>query len=268
MSPIERNLTLLLAADNWSAIAERAAVVLPRSDDWLLALSAQTRAGTDEPFVREVVDRLERLGGRVEIIAAPRSRLSGRLGFTGRRWTSVDLRGRGDRLTHAKMPERLAGFLGLTLLVNDLTRFDPGNPAIAIGVWAQFAHPLQRFGASISQPGDGLTAEIALAAPPAWYLMAASWQGKPMAILADDMVAAELVGLAIGHAQADPDREFSGPWEHPLVQRATDLGLGVRVPSAINFVAEWLSPDHDLSRDFSEFGAGIAGRIGIVAEPN
>ena len=210
---------------------ERAAWALPAANETLLVLNGQLRAGADEPIVRELTQFLSRSGRRVDVIAVPRASPSGWIGSFGRGWTSIDLRGRGDRLTHARMPEPFAGYPALA--VSDLTRFDPNRPAIAIGVWAQFAHPFQRFGAAISGQGDGLTAELALAAPPAWYFASASWQGKPMALLAKDMIAAELVGLAIGQMQADPDREPAGPWEHPLVQRATELDLGVRTPAEI-----------------------------------
>ena len=232
---IDQKTAFLFGANEWSELLERVARALPASNETLLVLNGQLRAGADEPIVRELTQFLSRSGRRVDVIAAPRASPSGWIGSFGRGWTSIDLRGRGDRLTHAKMPGRLSLVAIRRSSVSDLTRFDPNRPAIAIGVWAQFAHPFQRFGAAISGQGDGLTAELALAAPPAWYFASASWQGKPMALLADDMIAAELLGLAIGQIQADPDREPAGPWEHPLVQRATELDLGVRTPAEIEF---------------------------------
>jgi hypothetical protein len=241
-------------------------VTLPKSDELLLVLNAQLNGGANEPIVRDLTQFLRRVGRRVDVIAPPKTGPAGWTGFIARGWRSIDLGGRGDRLTHARMPERLARG-GPALVVSDLTRFDPARPAIAIGVWAQFAHPFQRFGAAISHQGDGLTAELALAAPPAWYFVSASWQGKPMAILSNDMIAAELLGLAIGQVQADPDREPAGPWEHPLVQRATELNLGARTPAAIDFTTEWLSANRDLNGGFASFGSVVAARVGIAAEP-
>jgi hypothetical protein len=78
------------------------------------------------------------------------------------------------------------------------------------------------------------------------------------------MIAAELIGLAIGQAQADPDLEAVGPWEHPLVQRGGDLGLGARLPSQIELRVEWLGSD-ELKGDFEQYGATVAARIGIAS---
>jgi hypothetical protein len=261
----DRKAAFLFAANEWPELLERVARALPAAGELLLVLNAQLRGGADDRMVRELTRFLSRSGRRVEAIAPPKPNPTGWIGVLGRGYTSIDLGGRGDRLTHARMPERFAR-RSPALVVSDLTRFDPARPSIAIGVWAQFAHPFQRFGAAISGQGDGLTAELALAAPPAWYFAAASWQGKPMAILADDMIAAELLGLAIGQIQADPDREPAGPWEHPLVQRATELNLGVRTPVEIDFTTEWLGADLDLSGAFAAFGAVVAARIGIAKD--
>lgn len=254
--------TRLLGSGHWSELADRAAALLPASDSSVIAVSASLDGRADEPFLKTLLPAVRARTAAANVLAAPRSNVVAWRKRRAREWISVDLKGRGDRLGQATMP-RVLFESGLVVVVNDLTSFDPKRPAIAIGVWAQLAHPRQRFGASLSDPADGLAAEIALAAPPAWFLIAASWHGLPMLVIADDMIAAELVGLAIGQAQADPDRELAGPWEHPLVQRAAELVLGVRIPSEIDFETEWLGPDDALRADFMRFGAAIAARIGI-----
>ena len=211
------------------------------------------------------MDEMRRTRRSVELIDMPAG-AGGWLNIRRVRWASIDLHGRGDRLTSVMLPERLVSGDQFVVL-NDLRDFNPRRAAIAIGVWARYAHPRQRFGAAISGSSDGLTAEIALAAPDATYVIAGSWLGKPMAAVSNDMIAAELVGLAIGQAQTDPDRELPGPWEHPLVQRATELNLGVRTPAEIDFHAEWLAPEPDRATAFARFGATIAARIGISSGP-
>jgi hypothetical protein len=263
MSLIDSNSTFLIAAGDWFLLAERVAELLPPASPSLLVLSAQLPRGLDEPVARALCDALKRRDRLVETVAPLPAGLAGWIGSRGRRWRSVDLHGRGNRLIDVKLLEELLNGAGI-VVVNDLGRFDPKRPAIAIAVWAQFAHPRQRLGASLGDQASGLVAEIALAAPAAWYVIAGSWLGKPMAVVANDMIAAELVGLAIGQAQADPDRELSGPWEHPLVQRATELDLGVRLPSDVNFSAEWLGTNRELSAAFLAFGASVAVRIGIA----
>lgn len=253
--------TYLFGGDDWSAVTASAADALPQTSSRLALLSVEAREQPDGPFLKSLLAALRARSGNFETLTASTA-ISGWLAARSRQWTEVDLSGRGDRLARATLPAALFEAEAVAAIV-DLTSFNPKRPAIAIGLWAQFAHPRQRFGAVLGDQATGLVAEIALAAPAAIYFIAASWRGKPMLAVADDMIAAELIGLAIGQAQADPDLEPVGPWEQPLVQRAGDLGLGVRLPAQIEFAVEWLGSD-GLSDDFAQFGRTVAARIGVA----
>jgi hypothetical protein len=254
--------THLLGGDDWPVVAARAAAWLPQVSSRLAVLSANFAGNSDRPFVAALVPALRTRSSEFAALAVP-SALSGWLKARAQTWVEVDLGERGDRLSQATMPKSLYEAEAV-VAINDLTSFNPRRPVIAIGIWAQFAHPRQRLGAAWSDQASGLTEEIALAAPPATYLLAASWRGKPMLIVSSDMVATELVGLAIGQVQADPDVEHVGPWEQPLIQRAGDLGLGARLPSEIDLSVEWLGGD-ELRADFQHFGDSIAARIGVAS---
>lgn len=254
--------THLLGGDDWLAVAARAAALLPDVSSRLAVLSASAARSFDRPFVAALLRALRARSPKFAALAAP-SALSGWLKARAQTWVEVDFGERGDRLSQATMPKALFDAEAV-VAINDLTSFNPRRPVIAIGIWAQFAHPRQRLGAAWSDQASGLVVEIALAAPPATYLIAASWRGKPVLIVADDMIAAELLGLAIGQVQADPDVEHVGPWEQPLVQRAGDLGLGARLPAEIDFSVEWLGDD-DLAVDFQRFGESVAARIGVAS---
>lgn len=232
---------------------------MPAASRTLVALSA-----LDDPCACALQVSLARTGREVETLTPLAMNPGGWVKARRRRWRSVDLDGRGNRLARAMLPAAFFEPGRQVVVVNDLRRFVPARPAIAIALWSHFAHPRQQLGASIGDQASGLVAEIALAAPAALYIVAASWQGKPMAVVSADMIATELVGLAIGQMQADPDREIAGPWEHPLVQRATELDLGARLPSDIVFRSQWLGPASSLAADFAGFSARIAARIGIA----
>jgi hypothetical protein len=49
-----------------------------------------------------------------------------------------------------------------------------------------------------------------------------------------DPIAAELVALAFADLDRPSSAEYTGPWEDQLVQRATELQIGVLLPSAIS----------------------------------
>ncbi|MDQ4045066.1 MAG: hypothetical protein M3173_06430 [Chloroflexota bacterium] len=52
-----------------------------------------------------------------------------------------------------------------------------------------------------------------------------------LALAATDPIAAELWALALAERWLGCDVEMQGPWEDPAVQRATELEVGIRIPS-------------------------------------
>jgi hypothetical protein len=83
-------------------------------------------------------------------------------------------------------------------------------------------------------------------------------------VATSDQIAAELVGLAIRQAKRDAADEEVGPWQDPLVQRATELDLGVRVPAQIAIRATLRGPERvATATEFAALVADIAGRLGV-----
>lgn len=250
----------LLGGDEWSTLAARALGSLTCDRSSLLLIAGQAERSDVVAATRGLLNQPARE------LTAPNSVIASFRQWRGQQWTSLDLHGRGQRLENVVLPTAVDNAQSV-ILVNDLAGHDPKRPAIAIGAWAQFAHPRLRVGAVLGDPVDGLAAEIALAAPAACYVLGASWRGKPMLAASNDMVAAELIGLAIGQAQSDPNIEHAGPWENALVQRATDLGLGARTPAEISFHVAWLGAGEERALDFERFGEIVAGRIGVHRAP-
>ncbi len=59
-----------------------------------------------------------------------------------------------------------------------------------------------------------------------------------LAVATRDPIAAELWALALAERFLPADVEIQGPWEEPAVQRATELGMGIRVPADMRIVPD------------------------------
>lgn len=153
---------------------------------------------------------------------------------------------------------------GALVVANDLRGETAARPAIALGVWARFAGVRERIGVRVLPPEHGLAAEIAATVRPELILLADSWRGRSLVVAASDQVAAELAGLAIRQASGASDEAALGPWQDPLVQRATELDLGVRIPEQIALRAVWQDSKGGSGCDeFRGFIAGVCARLGI-----
>jgi hypothetical protein len=88
----------------------------------------------------------------------------------------------------------------------------------------------------------------------------------PVLLATDDQVAAELAARAIGVLQADPGTVHGGPWEHPFVQRATELELGLSHPDALRLTARWHGDDGDADQgELIAVAARAAELLGVRA---
>lgn len=211
---------------------------------------------------RLVVEILGREGGDVRRVVPPQPVLSVLNRFARRKSsvTRVDVRLRAERITSVWLPDPIVEAKTL-VAVNDVRHDQAERPTLAIGLWSRFAGLWERVGARLAKPEEGLAAEIALAVRPTLILLVDSWRGQPVVIATPDQIAAELAGLALRQARRAGEDDQIGPWQDPLVQRATELDLGVRTPEQLalrlevvdpanlpdeNLVTEWLRQLADL----------------------
>lgn len=107
---------------------------------------------------------------------------------------------------------------------------------------ARFIHPRQRMRLLASAERGAMAAEIASAfAYDLCVIVHEESEEKPasrkqLVIATTDPVAAELVALALSELATGVPRGFTGPWEDPVVQRATELELGVVLPQRIRLI--------------------------------
>lgn len=199
---------------------------------------------------------------RVRLIAPPR------LPFGPSTSVSIDLGPRSDRLARVEIPAALAapGTLLGTVRVPATTR----RPALAIDLWTRFVRPWHRLAARLDDPRHSLAADLALAFSPALLLLDVPWHDPPLLISSPDMVGAELAGLALRRLDERAQEELPGPWEDPLVQRATELGLGARWPDELEIA---VAPRNGLSTESAAVAASaqrIAELLGVplLASPS
>ncbi len=153
-------------------------------------------------------------------------------------WVAVDVSARGGRYDRVVIPRDLAE--AGSLCVVSPVPVPRDRSLLAIGALAQRAHPRHAVPARLDRGRLGVAADIALVFAPKLVLVAGEVAGRPVAVATSDLIAAELVGLALGREGDDGDE--AGPWEDPLVQRATELNLGVRLPAQIDLRPVWVGP--------------------------
>jgi hypothetical protein len=225
-------------------------------------------------FGQLVVDILSVWSADARLLVPPRPLLAlmGRIAGRGADRVPVDLGDRAERVSAVGLPRSLLE-AGSVIAVNDVRLVDEGRPVLAIGIWARFAGWRERAGARLAKPEEGLAAEIALAVRPRLILLADTWRDAMVVIATADQVAAELVGLALRQERDGYEDDRLGPWQDPLVQRATDLDLGVRVPDqiAIRGILS-IDPNDAREHDWSGLVQVLAGRLGVrdvsVSHPN
>lgn len=210
-----------------------------RLDDMVVLLSPPPTTGL-------LRDGIRALAGSRLSIARPRSGLA-RLASNAEEWQSVALPAGARRFDRVGVPSRLLG--RPLVLASPLPT--GGRTLTPIGVLAAFAHPRQQLAARFG--GDpGALAELAAPLRPGLVLLTGQTDDRCLVALTHDLIAAELVARAL--LPAAPDAP--GPWEHPAVQRATELDLGARTPAAIRFLTE--------DAVAAAFVASLKPRIGVA----
>jgi hypothetical protein len=153
-------------------------------------------------------------------------------------WAAVDIDDRSERLSVAWLRREIVDATSL-IAINDVPPDGMSEPLV-LGMWAKFAHPRQRLGALAGDDRTGLRAELAVAVKPDLTILVGESRERPLVIATRDQLAAELTGRALQSLhQPDPFGELVGPWELPLIQRATELGIGVKLPAQLAIRAVW-----------------------------
>lgn len=103
----------------------------------------------------------------------------------------------------------------------------------AISPWTRVAPRSKRLLMRISPQLELDIVTNAEAANPVLTIQIGQFAGAWLAVISDDLIAAEVVGRAIRAVAQPDDWDGINPWQHPLVQIGTERNLGVRSPEAV-----------------------------------
>lgn len=251
---------------------ERANVWLGTGADETCAVSAALAAAT-------AAGLLEGLSPPAVLLRSRGAPLSGRLGqtvmaflhTTGLASASIEppslraLRRSSWRRQLLERPDvRLAAVTLLSSIVDAATRIAlisirPDDAAASVlNLLTRYAHPRLRLVLAASRERDALAAELNLACRLDLLVITGPIGHVHVAAVTRDRIAAELFGLALHDEPLLGSHELAGPWEDALVQRATELDLGVAVPSQLR-----VHHPPDVSGSVSEALNRIRLRLGV-----
>lgn len=126
-----------------------------------------------------------------------------------------------------------------------------------LDVFSGYLHPWDRLSQFAHRDRARRSAEVNLTVRPKWCLIGGHAESGYLIATAQDVIAAELFALSLSEYALGPHVAVTGPWEDPVVQRATELQLGVVVPEQIEFVV------HGEPGGARNLIRRIAGRIGV-----
>jgi hypothetical protein len=189
---------------------------------------------------RVVIDQLGVIAPGIPVSIPARSHWATTLLPGGNRqdWISIALPPAAERFRSVQIPRVLAE-IGDRCLITALSGpvgDSDDRPMLAL---AAYAHPGQALTARFSREHPGALAELATALRCRFYLCVGAHGGLRVAIATPDLIAADLVWLAL----RDEAGEVLGPWQDPLVQRATELELGVRIPAELRLLVRTAKSD-------------------------
>jgi hypothetical protein len=105
-----------------------------------------------------------------------------------------------------------------------------GRGPYALDLLSRYVDPVSRVRNLGSRERVSLPVEVNLARTPDRYVVMKDCGAFVLGVVTSDPIAAELLALAMADEDLTRDHRLTGPWEDPMVQRATELDLGVRVP--------------------------------------
>lgn len=201
--------------------------------------------------------------GRVEVLMPPtlHGRLRSLFKPESAAWRTVDL-GAIDpscELGTVAISRELADAGGVVIAC-DLDRVASRGPYV-LDVAASYASPATRMRLHAERGRVALAAELVLGFSLKGAILALTVEGEHWYIATPDPIAGELAALALAEGSITPDRAVVGPWEDPIVQRATELELGAPLPADLEIA---FAPGTPASRISEAIARQLARRLGIA----
>ncbi len=242
--------TVLVAwAPSIVGVAAPLTEVLPPTVDTLSVVPAPLERGISS--IGETRSAWQRHGIRTSMLL-PHPPVWSVLSPGASRWNRIDAAGLALRLDARIVARPYAAVLALT---DDLRQ----GPFV-LDLPARFLHPVDRLRLAARPGGLRLQADVAAVALPAASILLTPVADGWLALSGTDPIATELWALSLAERWLGRDIEMQGPWEDPSVQRATELELGVRIPSDMTIRAASDAPLPSVARELLE---ETASRLGM-----
>lgn len=181
-----------------------------------------------DDFVTQSIRGPLRDRGIRTVVVTPRSPAALLTRRDGAAWTTAEVEG-----TRWRLDARLEEPWVAIAIVDAGSHTGP----FALDLPARFLHPADRIRLAARPDRLRLLADIAAIAPPVSCLVLTPIDRGWLSVTTRDPIAAELWALGLAERFHPADVEMQGPWEEPAVQRATELGLGVRIPEDMHIAA-------------------------------
>lgn len=152
------------------------------------------------------------------------------------RWIDRPVKVQDSGLNSITWPQELAQ-ADHRIVVTDVVEVARKGPFV-LDLTARYIHPRQRMRLLSSSQREAQAAEIASALSIDVFAVYLAQREGVMLAVTTDIIAAELTALAMSELCVGAPRSFTGPWEDPVVQRATELELGVLLPNRMRVVLD------------------------------
>ena len=207
--------------------------------------------GRSDDQVLALVDRALREHGVPSRRFAP---VTGLRSIIGGGWTTIEIELPDLPSRSVRVPNELVS--ASPWIVCDVDAVARTGPFV-LDALARYLHPLDRLRHLADRNRDRRSAELNLGVRPGRCMVVGHATKRYLIANTRDVVAAELVALALSEYALGSNVALTGPWEDPVMQRATELELGVLVPQQITFIV------HGDQEDARPVLNRIAGRIGV-----
>ena len=178
-------------------------------------------------------------------------------------WRDMPILAPSGKLQSALMPGAvaLADHRVVAVDVVEVARHGP----FVLDLAARYVHPRQRVRVVADTARSELAAEIASAVRFDLHVVSLTLREGTFLAVTTDPIAAELVSLALSERCIGSTRAFTGPWEDAVVQRATELELGVLLPSRIRLLTAGTASEQPWADEITEH---VRRRLGIPGTSN
>jgi hypothetical protein len=173
-------------------------------------------------------------------------------------WRDLAIPGPASKLQSALVPGALSS-ADHRIIAVDVVEVARHGPFV-LDLAARYVHPRQRVRVVADAARSEIAAEVASAVRIDLHVVSLTLREGTFLAVTTDPIAAELMALALAERCIGSTRAFTGPWEDAVVQRATELELGVLLPSRIR-----LLPSGDAARQAwaDEITEHVRRRLGI-----